>query len=149
MNNTSRRNFLAAGIGAPALLATPQRPQAPASTASPTPPLKLAYRTLGKTGLKVTSVAFGAMITSDGSVLERAADLGVNYFDTARGYQNGNCERMVGAALKSRRKQLYISTKTHSRSKEGVLADLDTSLKELQTDYVDIWYLHAMASRMK
>ncbi len=86
------------------------------------------------------------MITSDGTVIERAADLGVNYFDTARGYQNGNCERMVGAALKSRRKQVYISTKSHSRSKESVLADLDISLRELQTDYVDIFYLHAVGN---
>ena len=124
--------FLAAGIGGPALLGY--------APAAPT----LAYRTLGRTGLKVTSVAFGSMITSDGTVLERAADLGVNYFDTARGYQSGNCERMVGNALKSRRKQLYISTKSHGRTKEAALADLDTSLRELQTDYVDIWYLHAI-----
>ncbi len=143
MNTSSRRNFLAASIAAPALLATPQNP-APKTAASLAPDLKLSYRTLGKTGLKVTSVAFGAMITSDGTVLERAADLGVNYFDTARGYQNGNCERMVGNALKSRRKGLYISTKTHGRTKEQALADLDKSLTELQTDYVDIWYLHAI-----
>ncbi len=146
MNSQSRRTFLAAGLGAPALLAIPQRPAKSApdmpSAAHPT----LAYRTLGKTGLKVTSMGFGSMITSDGTVLERAADLGVNYFDTARGYQNGNCERMVGAALKSRRKQLYISTKTHSRTQSAALADLDTSLKELQTDYVDVWYLHAVGN---
>jgi len=129
--SSSRRTFLAAGVGAPALLAF-------------APPAKLSYRTLGKTGLKVTSVAFGSMITSDGSVLERAADIGVNYFDTARGYQSGNCERMVGNSLKSRRKQLYISTKSHARTKAGALADLDISLRELQTDYVDIWYLHAI-----
>ena len=92
------------------------------------------YRTLGKTGLKVTSVSFGSMITSDCSVLERAADMGVNYLDTARGYQYGNCERMVGNALKSRRKNLYISTKSHGRTRESALAELDTSLKELQTD---------------
>ena len=46
------------------------------------------------------------MITSDGSVIERAADAGINYFDTARGYQDGNNERMVGAALKVKRKNL-------------------------------------------
>ena len=58
-------------------------------------------------------------------------DRGINFFDTARGYQGGNNERMVGAALKSKRKQVYISTKTGARSKEEALADLDTSLKEL------------------
>ncbi len=75
-------------------------------------------------------------------VIERAADIGVNYFDTARGYQNGNNERMVGAALKARRKNLIISTKSGAQTKEAILKDLDTSLKELGTDYVDIWYLH-------
>ena len=146
MNNQSRRTFIAAGLGAPALLANPQRPAQTASGPVLGSQVKLSYRTLGKTGLKVTSLGFGCMITSDGSVIERAADIGINYFDTARGYQNGNCERMVGAALKNRRKQVYISTKTHSRSREGALADLDTSLRELQTDYVDVWYLHAVGS---
>ncbi len=83
------------------------------------------------------------MITSDPSVIERAADLGINYFDTARGYQHGNNERMVGAALGARRKQLILSTKSHSADKASLLKDLDTSLAELKTDYVDIWYLHA------
>ena len=97
---------------------------------------------LGKTGLKVTTVAFGTMITSDPSVIERAADLGVNYFDTARIYQSGNCERMVGAALKSRRNKVFLSTKSGAPTKEQALAELDTSLRELGTDHVDIWYLH-------
>ena len=83
------------------------------------------------------------MITSDGSVVERAADMGITYFDTARGYQGGNNERMVGAALKKKRKDLVLSTKTEGRTKEEALAQLDTSLKELGTDFVDIWYLHA------
>jgi aryl-alcohol dehydrogenase-like predicted oxidoreductase len=101
------------------------------------------HRALGNTGLKVTAVSFGCMITSDGSVIERAADVGINYFDTARGYQDGNNERMVGAALRSKRKSLLLSSKTHSDTKDAALADLDTSLKTLGTDYLDIWYLHA------
>jgi len=64
------------------------------------------------------------------------------YVDTARVYQQGNNERMVGAALKRKRKDVVLSTKSISRDKQGALADLDTSLKELGTDYVDIWYLH-------
>jgi hypothetical protein len=117
----------AAGMGAP---------QAPAKE------VKLAWRTLGKTGLKVTSLSFGCMTTSDASVIQRAADLGIVHFDTARAYQSGNNERMVGAALKSRRKQVILSTKTRAVTKQEALADLDTSLKELGTDYLDIWYLH-------
>jgi predicted aldo/keto reductase-like oxidoreductase len=82
------------------------------------------------------------MITSDGSVVERAADLGITYFDTARGYQGGNNERMVGAALKKKRNSVTLSSKSHSKTKAEALADLDTSLRELGTDHLDIWYLH-------
>lgn len=125
----SRRSFLAAGLAVPAAGFTP--------AAAP-----LSYRTIGKTGMKVTSVAFGCMITSDQSVIERAADIGINYFDTARGYQDGNNERMVGTALKGKRKNLFVSTKSHAPTKQAALDELDTSLKTLGFDYVDIWYLH-------
>jgi uncharacterized protein len=100
-------------------------------------------RTLGKTGLKISPLGFGCMTTADPSVIERAADLGINYFDTARAYQGGNNERIVGAALKRKRTQVAISTKTQGKTRQEVLADLDTSLRELQTDYVDVWYLHS------
>jgi predicted aldo/keto reductase-like oxidoreductase len=145
--NPSRREFLALGLAVPAtgLVSAPdlaRQSAPPASQPSPASPVKLAYRTLGKTGLKVTTVGFGCMTTSDASVIERAADLGINYFDTARVYQQGNNERMVGAVLKRKRKDIVLSTKTISRDKQGALADLDTSLRELGTDHVDIWYLH-------
>jgi len=145
----SRRDFLAAGLALPAVASatrseqapqTPARPQSPAKASSSGP--ELHYKILGKTGLKVTTVGFGCMVTSDGSVVERAADLGITYFDTARNYQSGNNERMVGAALKKKRKDLVLSTKTEGRTKDDALAQLDTSLKELGTDFVDIWYLH-------
>src|SRR5271157_5872142 len=131
---SSRRTFLAAGLAMPAL--------ASAAAAEPV----LSYKVIGKTGLKVTSVGFGCMITSDGSVIERAADLGITLFDTARGYQGGNNERMVGAALKKKRKDVVISTKTEANDKAGALAQLDKSLSELGTDWVDIWYLHGKGS---
>ncbi len=144
---TSRREFLALGVGLPAVvkLSTTgalnegaRRSDEPQGAS----PVKLSYRTLGQTGLKVTTVGFGCMITSDASVIERAADLGVNYFDTARGYQHGNNERMVGAALKAKRKDIYLSSKSGAGDKQHALKDLDTSLRELGTDYLDIWYLH-------
>jgi len=106
-------------------------------------PAKLEYKTLGRTGLKVTTVGFGCRITSDPSVIERAADIGINYFDTARGYQNGNNERMVGAALKSRRKDIVLSSKSEAKTAAEATAELETSLKELGTDYLDIWYIHS------
>lgn len=108
--------------------------------------VRLEHRTLGKTGLKVTSLSFGCMTTSDESVIRRAADLGIIHFDTARGYQNGNNERMVGAALKERRKQVVISTKSLAKTAAEARDHLDTSLRELGTDYVDIWYLHNKSS---
>ncbi len=145
--SSSRRRFLAAGLSLPAVASatrgTSPEPQAAPQSAPPASAPTFTYRTLGKTGLKVTTVGFGCMITSDGSVVERAADLGVTYFDTARGYQGGNNERMVGAALKKKRNQITLSSKTHAGSREQALSDLDTSLKELGTDHLDIWYLHA------
>lgn len=143
--SSSRRNFIAAGLALPAAgLSSTSTPQA----AAPAPRLatpEVRYRTLGRTGLKVSVVGFGCMVTSDGSVIERAADMGINYFDTARGYSSGNNERMVGAALKGKRKDIILSTKSGAPGKDEALQQLDTSLKELGTDYVDIWYLHAKA----
>ena len=134
MNNlTSRREFLAAGVCAPAAAAMLDEKQEPAN---------LNRRKLGKTGLEVLPLGFGCMTTSDPAVIERAADVGINYFDTARSYQGGNNERMVGAALKAKRSQVIIASKTPGKTKEEALADLETSLRELGTDYLDVWYLH-------
>ena len=140
----SRRSFLTAGLVLPAarLRTTHNLPLAPEGSQATPESIKLTYRTLGKTGLKVTSLAFGCMTTADPSVIKRAADLGINHFDTARGYQQGNNERMVGAALKDVRHKVIISSKSTARTRDALLADLDTSLRELGTDYLDIWYLH-------
>jgi len=154
--NTSRRAFLSAGLILPVVGATSRmgfastglasfKPEEPADT-KPNASAKLDYRILGRTGLKVTTLGFGCMTTSDPSVIERAADIGINYFDTARGYQQGNNERMVGAALGARRKQIVLSSKSHGANKAELQAHLETSLRELKTDYLDIWYLHAKGS---
>ena len=150
--STSRRAFLSAGIMLPVVgagarigLADPTsglfHSGEPEDKPSGSPP-KLEFRTLGKTGLKVTTVGFGCMTTSDPTVIERAADIGINYFDTAPVYQHGNNERMVGAALGARRKNIILSTKTEGRDTAAMQAQLETSLRELKTDYIDIWYLH-------
>jgi len=143
--DSSRRNFLVAGIGLPAIASASRsanpEPQAPAKKRPAD--IKFEYRVLGKTGLKVTAVGFGCMVTSDGSVIQRGADMGITYFDTARGYSGGNNERMVGAALKGKRNSITLSSKSHSATRQEALNDLDTSLKELGTDHLDIWYLHA------
>ena len=148
MASSSRRTFLGAGLALPALASAPLQTgsstQAPQAHLSAAP--KLAYGTLGKTGMKITRVSFGCMTTSDQSVIERAADMGINYFDTARVYQGGNNERMVGAALKGRRNKVFISSKTLARDRQQAMADLETSLKELQTDHLDVWHLHSRST---
>jgi hypothetical protein len=82
------------------------------------------------------------MVTSDASVIEHAADMGINYFDTCRNYQHGNNERLVAAGLKGKRQNIYLSSKTDGGTKQAALAELDTSLRELATDHLDVWYLH-------
>ena len=151
MNPSSRRSFLGTSLALPALASVPsetgspaQAPAAPGRTPQSAP--KFTYGTLGKTGMKVTRLAFGCMVTSDQSVVERAADTGINYFDTARVYQGGNNERMVGAALKNYRNKVYISSKTQAKDRKSALADLETSLKELQTDHLDVWHLHSRST---
>jgi predicted aldo/keto reductase-like oxidoreductase len=130
-HNSSRRDFLASTLALPVA--------APALAAASA----LTYRPLGKTGLKVTTLGFGCMLVSDPSVVAKGLDMGLNFFDTARAYQGGNNERMVGSVLKGKRKDIILETKTGAKTKESALQDLETSLKELGTDYVDIWHLHA------
>ena len=148
--DTSRRNFLAAGLALPVagLASTTSSPTPPAPApqqAGPTPG-KIAYRVLGKTGLKVSTVGYGCMITSDPTVIARAVDMGINYFDTSRGYQNGQNERMVGAALGAKRKDVFLSSKCDQKTGAGILTELDTSLKELNTDHLDVWLLHGLGN---
>jgi aryl-alcohol dehydrogenase-like predicted oxidoreductase len=112
------------------------------------------YTTLGKTGLKVSvaglgcggnsRIGLGTGLTEAQSVaLVRAAlDLGVNFLDTAAAYET---EGIVGKAIKGRpRDSVVISTKSHATSGPAVLANLDNSLKQLGTDYVDVFHLHGL-----
>jgi aryl-alcohol dehydrogenase-like predicted oxidoreductase len=146
----SRRSFLLSGLALPAVAsASPTSGSAQSQSqfrppARPSSPAPLQYRTLGKTGLRVTTVGYGTMITSDPAVIARAVDMGINYFDTARNYQNGQNERMVGAALGARRKHVLLASKSSDNptTGPGILAEIDTSLKELNTDYLDVWHLH-------
>ena len=69
------------------------------------------YRTLGRTGLKITVVSFGAMLTPEAEVMEVAFDHGINYVDTARKYMGGKNEEIVGKALKGRRDRVYVASK--------------------------------------
>lgn len=147
-SESSRRAFLASGLALPVAGAA----SAPSFAPSMSPPPAFAeepavsYRVLGKTGLKVSTVGFGCMVTSDPSVITRAADLGINHFDTSRDYSRGNNESMVGAALGNRRRDVVLSSKTDGLTAQAALAELDTSLQALKTDHLDIWYLHEKSS---
>lgn len=109
------------------------------------------YRTLGRTGLEVSIVSFGAIklpqisAQQASEALNRALDLGINFVDTARAY--GDSERKIGEGIGERRSEFYIATKTTARDASGAMADLETSLAELGMDYVDLWQLHSVSSR--
>jgi hypothetical protein len=89
-------------------------------------------------------VGYGCMITSDPTVIARAVDMGINYFDTSRNYQGAQNERMVGAALGAKRKDIFLASKCDTHTGAGILAELDASLKELGTDHLDVWHLHGL-----
>jgi len=82
------------------------------------------------------------MITSDATVISRAVDMGITYFDTARSYSGGNNERMVAGALGANRNKITLSSKSKAGTKAQAMDHLETSLKELGTDHLDIWYMH-------
>jgi predicted aldo/keto reductase-like oxidoreductase len=137
-NNPSRRKFLQAGLALPAAGLVASNTLGAASQEPP----KVVYRTLGKTGLKVSGVGYGIGFVPIPEVVARALDMGINYYDTSRDY--GDSEKIFSGVIKGRdRSKIVIATKSPSRRKEDILKDLDTSLQALGTDYVDIWHLHA------
>ena len=102
--------------------------------------------TLGRTGLEVTSTAFGCLpiqrISTEeaGILLRRAVEAGITFFDTARAYSDS--EMKMGLALADVRKDLIIATKTGAKNAEGLWKDLNESLSNLKTDYIDIYQFH-------
>ncbi|ACV63105.1 aldo/keto reductase [Desulfofarcimen acetoxidans DSM 771] len=104
------------------------------------------YRVLGKTGLNVSVIGFGGIpiqrVTEKEAtlIINRALDLGINFIDTARGYTDS--EAKLGVALKNRRQQVYIATKSMDRTAEGITIDINKSLQTLGVDYIDLYQLH-------
>ncbi|MBP1623727.1 MAG: aldo/keto reductase [Acidobacteria bacterium] len=135
--NPSRRQFLQAGLALPAAGLVSSSGLDPVLQEQP----KVVYRTLGKTGLKVTGVGYGIGFKPVTEVVARAIDMGINYYDTSRDY--GESEEIFSKVIKGKRDKIVIATKSGRRRKADVLQDMDTSLKMLGTDYVDIWHLHA------
>lgn len=115
--------------------------------------INMEYRTLGRTGMSVSALSFGVMRLTDPVVLFEALEMGINYFDTAHGYQRGNNEKMLGDVLKQYgREKVFIATKIppyygrfgekHLDDPKVLEAKMEKSLKRLKTDYVDVLFLH-------
>ncbi len=149
----NRREFLKAGVVGTTVAAIASSPVAAAvqhyAEAGPFAFPKPVYRTLGRTGLKITVVGFGAMLTPEPEVLKIAFDNGVNYVDSARKYMGGKNEEIVAKALKGRRDKVYVATKTlpGSQTKEDIIRDVETSLKMLETDHIDVIQLHNLTDK--
>jgi len=133
-----RRNFIRKMSSAMLGVWTGGLWHAPPSVAKTDKSPTLEYRTLGRTGLKVTTVGMGVMNCSDSAVVLRAFDLGINFFDTAPSYMGGRNEEMVGKTLKGKRDKVFIQTKLGTSDEKRMRDSVERSLRRLQTDYVDI-----------
>ena len=110
--------------------------------------MQIPKRTLGKTGIEVTIMGLGGegVLRTFGyeqaayQLINRAIDLGINYFESARAYSGS--ESYYGLALKERRKDVLLTSKSHARGKEGALAHLHETLTNMKTDHLDLWQVH-------
>lgn len=118
------------------------------------------YRTLGGTGLNVSTLCLGTMTFGDpadertsGEIVQRALDAGINFFDTASIYAGGESERILGKALQGRREQVVIASKVpgpptgrgpagDGLSPDNIVRQAEASLSRLGSDYIDIYYAH-------
>jgi len=160
-NPTNRREFLKAGTAITAGLVAQAALPASASTlptlpSNPATPGAMPTRNLGKTGYRVGLFSLGgqaAIERADNAavavpIIERALDLGVNYIDTSSIYGGPKrwSEQYVGEVMKKRRNEAFLASKTRERSKADSLRMLETSLKLLNTDHLDLWQLHDIGS---
>ncbi len=147
----NRREFLTSLTAGCALGLRPLQLDASTATAAPGPMPK---RVLGKTGVRVSILALGGVIgmqlppsaTHDPSGLAEAAlNLGITYFDTAPGYNNGQSESNYGPVLARRRQEVFLATKTGDRTCDGTLRSVEQSLKRLRTDHDDVIQIHGVS----
>lgn len=103
-------------------------------------------RRLGRTGLEVTAISFGALpiqrhtMADAAPVLTAALDAGINFIDTARAYSDS--EEKIGQHIAARRSEYYLATKSMARDKAGMAKDIDISLSQMKTDYIDLYQIH-------
>src|SRR6202035_2340134 len=119
------------------------------------------FRTLGGTGMRVSSYCLGAMMFgSRGNpdhedcvrIIHTALDAGINFVDTADVYSQGESEEIVGQALRGRREDVVLATKAHGamgrdinmagNSRRWIVREVENSLRRLQTDYIDLYQMH-------
>lgn len=109
-------------------------------------------RKFGKTGLETSILGFGGFhlleipVSEASYLLNRYLDEGGNYIETAASYGNGESERKIGKSISHRRKEYILATKSTERSKEKCMNSLKNSLMNLQTDYVDLFIMHAVGT---
>ncbi len=102
--------------------------------------------TLGRTGLVISRTGFGALpiqrigFEEAGAIMNRALDGGISYIDTARAYTDS--EEKIGRAVSHRRGEFILATKTHAKTAEALNRELDTSLRLLNTDHIDVYQFH-------
>lgn len=145
----NRRSFLKLGLAGAAATAIGTS-AVPELAASDSPKgFNPVFRTLGRTGLKISVVSFGAMLTPEPEVIRASFDYGVNYIDTARRYMGGKNEEIVGTAIKGLRQKVFLATKTRSENRDQIFKEMDQSLKALGTDYVDVYQLHNLTAKDK
>lgn len=155
MKRFTRREFIKASASVAAICGMNEIASCSERTKPKEEQKSIPTRLLGQTGCNVTILGLGgqAALETPGQedlaeeIITRALDLGVNYIDTSAYYgthlgKPGLSERNVGRATASRRDSVFIATKTLGRLRDNALQDLDRSLKNLQTDYVDLWQLH-------
>ena len=107
------------------------------------------YATLGRTGMRVSDISFGGsqLGAGAGDAVRHALDRGINYFDTADSYRGGDSETTIGEAVRGKRDRVYIASKTYTNSsdrRDSMMRSLEGSLQRLRTDYVDVYFNHAV-----
>lgn len=113
-------------------------------------PDKLEHRSLGKTGVKLSMLGFGGFALNRSTpeqataVVAEAFEAGINYFDIAPSY--GNAQERLGPALEPFRKRVFLACKTGKRGRDEARAELDRSLEQLKTDYLDLYQLHSVTT---
>ena len=137
-----RRRFLGAGAGLTAGLVA----FAPGTGRADTPRIRR-HVTLGNTGLRVSDISFGSSRSSDPRLVRHAAACGITYFDTAESYRGGRAEEAIGEGLRGERDRYVIASKHKAwggETRRQMMSALEGSLRRLRTDYVDIYFNHAV-----